>query len=100
MFDRRHFQDYPSSFRVSAIYGFCWFPWLLLLWLILMSKAVINSKVTVVLNHNLYVILLFSKELGLIPGSSLFYQGVKVTKNKGFAGVNLTVMLSFATFSS
>ncbi|EAZ88924.1 IS4 family transposase [Crocosphaera chwakensis] len=34
------------------------------------------------------------KELGLIPGSSLFYQGVKVTKTKGFGGVNLAAKWS------
>ncbi len=29
------------------------------------------------------------KDLGLSPGTSLFYQGVKVTKTKGFSGFNL-----------
>ena len=29
------------------------------------------------------------KELGLAPGTSLFYEGIKVTKTKGFAGFNL-----------
>jgi len=29
------------------------------------------------------------RELGLTPGTSLYYQGVKVTKTKGFAGLNL-----------
>lgn len=29
------------------------------------------------------------KDLGLSPGTALFYQGVRVTKTKGFAGVNL-----------
>ena len=29
------------------------------------------------------------KDLGLAPGTSLFYQGVKVTKTKGFGGFNL-----------
>jgi hypothetical protein len=28
-------------------------------------------------------------DLGLTPGMSLYYQGVKVTKTKGFAGFNL-----------
>ena len=34
------------------------------------------------------------KELGLTPGSSLYYQGVKVTKSKGFGGVNLAAKWS------
>lgn len=34
------------------------------------------------------------KELGLTPGSSLYYQGVKVTKTKGFGGVNLAAKWS------
>ena len=29
------------------------------------------------------------KELGLSPGMSLFYQGVKVTKTRGFIGSNI-----------
>jgi hypothetical protein len=29
------------------------------------------------------------KELELSPGTSLFYQGIKVTKTKGFGGFNL-----------
>lgn len=29
------------------------------------------------------------RDLGLSPGTSLYYQGVKVTKTKGFAGLNL-----------
>ncbi len=34
------------------------------------------------------------KELGLLPGSSLFYQGVKVTKTKGFGRVNFAAKWS------
>lgn len=34
------------------------------------------------------------KDLGLTPGSSLYYQGVKVTKTKGFGGVNLAAKWS------
>ncbi len=34
------------------------------------------------------------KELGLTPGSSVYYQGVKVTKSKGFGGVNLAAKWS------
>ncbi|WP_009547833.1 IS4 family transposase [Crocosphaera subtropica] len=34
------------------------------------------------------------KDLGLSPGSSLYYQGVKVTKTKGFSGVNLAAKWS------
>ena len=29
------------------------------------------------------------KQLGLVPGMSLYYQGIKVTKTKGFGGFNL-----------
>lgn len=29
------------------------------------------------------------RDLGLVPGMSLYYQGIKVTKTKGFAGLNL-----------
>ena len=29
------------------------------------------------------------KELGLSPGTALFYEGVRVTKTKGFGGFNL-----------